>query len=79
MKKILLIIAVFLVSCQSATDKPKTEPVEIYKVVFNNGHVDTLKLKSPVKIEYNWNSNKNELISDGNRVASDVSYFKKLN
>lgn len=82
-KKLFLIFLIFgigifipLIFLTPSTDrsKPKTESVEIYKVVFKNGHVDTLKLKPPVEID-SWNV----LVSDGNKVAISVSYFKKLN
>jgi hypothetical protein len=72
MKKLFLVITViaFLIGCK---EKSKSEPVEIVKVVFENGHIDTLKLTSPVRIE--WNT----LYSDGRKVANGVGYIKKIN
>ena len=74
LQKLFLIITVaaFLVGCKEK-GKSKPEPIEIVKVVFENGHIDTLKLTSPVEIE--WNT----LFSDGNKVANNVRYFKKIN
>ena len=76
MKKLFLIIivAAFLVVCkEKGKSKSESEPVEIVKVVFESGHIDTLKLTPPVRIE--WNT----LYSDGNKVANGVGYIKKLN
>jgi hypothetical protein len=66
---------VFIYSCSkdNKSNKPKPEPIEITKVVFENGHVDTLRLTPPVEIE--WNT----LYSDRKKVANGVGYIKKLN
>jgi hypothetical protein len=66
---------VFIYSCSkdNKSNKPKSEPIEITKVVFENGHIDTLRLTPPVEIEWNV------LYSNGNKVANGVGYIKKLN